>query len=53
MKEFSFFYPFEVQVMVKEAYDKMQTGDSQHDAYKNRQIEAARNRLMHPPQEKE
>lgn len=53
MKEFSFFYPFEVQIMVREAYEKMQTGDSQHDAYKNRQVEAARKRLLHQTEVKE
>lgn len=45
-KEFSFFYPFEVQIMDREAYDKMLTGDSDHNAYKSRQIEAARKRIL-------
>lgn len=45
-KEFSFFYPFEVQIMDQQAFDKMQTGDTDHEAYKNRQIEAARKRIL-------
>jgi len=44
--EFSFFYPFEVQILNKESYDKMQSGDLQHEAYKNRQVEAARERVF-------
>jgi uncharacterized protein (TIGR04562 family) len=44
--EFSFFYPFEVQLLTKDAYDKMGTGDSKHEAYKNRQIEAVRQRIF-------
>lgn len=45
-KEFSFFYPFEVQIMDQQAFEKMQTGDSDHEAYKNRQINAARKRIL-------
>ena len=45
-KEFSFFYPFEVQIMDKEAFAKMQSGDTDHTAYKDRQIEAARKRIL-------
>lgn len=45
-KEFSFFYPFEVQIMDQHAYEKMQTGDTDHEAYKNRQIQAARKRIL-------
>ena len=44
--DFSFFYPFEVQILNKESYEKMQSGDLKHDAYKNRQIEAARERIF-------
>ncbi len=44
--EFSFFYPFEVQILNKESFEKMQSGDSKHDAYKNRQVEAARERIF-------
>ena len=46
LKDFSFFYPFEVQIMDQSAYQKMQTGDSGHNEYKNRQIEAARKRVI-------
>lgn len=46
LKEFSFFYPFEVQIMDQHAYEKMQSGDTDHDAYKNRQIAAARKRIL-------
>ncbi len=45
-KEFSFFYPFEVQIMDRSAFDQMQTGDSKHEEYKNRQVEAARKRIF-------
>lgn len=45
-KDFSFFYPFEVQIMDQAAYQKMQTGDSGHNEYKNRQIIAARKRVI-------
>lgn len=45
-KEFSFFYPFEVQIMDQHAFEKMQTGDTDHEAYKNRQISAARKRIL-------
>ena len=45
-KEFSFFYPFEVQIMDKHAFEKMQTGDTDHAAYKNRQVQAARKRIL-------
>lgn len=45
-KEFSFFYPFEIQIINKETYLKMEEGEGEHDAYKNRQIEAARNRVL-------
>lgn len=45
-KTFSFFYPFEVQILNESAYKKMQSGESEHAAYKNRQIEAAVKRLF-------
>jgi uncharacterized protein (TIGR04562 family) len=44
---FSFFYPFEVQIMDKASYEKILTGPSRHQAYKDRQIEAARSRILH------
>jgi uncharacterized protein (TIGR04562 family) len=43
---FSFFYPYEVQIMDKAAQLKVQAGPSEHQAYKDRQKEAARTRLF-------
>ena len=45
-KPFSFFFPFEVQIMNESSFRKIQTGESEHSAYKNRQIEAAVKRLF-------
>ncbi len=45
-KPFSFFFPFEVQIMNQTAYKQIQTGESEHSAYKNRQIKAAVKRLF-------
>ncbi len=45
-KKFSFFYPFEVQIMNEDAYKKIQSGESEHSAYKDRQVEAAITRLF-------
>lgn len=45
-KPFSFFYPFEVQIMNEDAYKKIQSGESEHSAYKSRQIDAAVKRLF-------
>ena len=45
-KPFSFFYPFEVQIMNDSAYKKIQSGESEHSAYKNRQVQAAVKRLF-------
>lgn len=45
-KAFSFFYPFEVQIMNETAYKKIHSGESEHSAYKNRQIVAAVKRLF-------
>lgn len=43
---FSFFYPYEVQIMDKAASLVMQSGPSDHGAYKERQKQAARTRLF-------
>lgn len=43
---FSFFYPFEIQIMDKIAHESILSGPSQHQAYKMRQREAARERIM-------
>ena len=43
---FSFFYPFEVQIMDQTAHQKFLSGPSAHQAYKKRQRLAARHRLF-------
>lgn len=43
---FSFFYPFEVQIMDQSAHQRILSGPSEHDAYKERQRVAARKRLF-------
>lgn len=43
---FSFFYPFEVQIMDQSAHQKILSGPSEHEAYKERQRMAARKRLF-------
>lgn len=43
---FSFFYPFEIQILDKETYDKNMTGPASHHEYKNRQRHAARIRVF-------
>ena len=43
---FSFFYPFEVQILDQEGYLKTLSGPSEHAAYKERQMIAARKRLF-------
>lgn len=43
---FRFFYPFEVQIMDERSYEIVKSGPSDHDAYKERQREAARQRLF-------
>lgn len=45
-EEFSFFYPFEVQIMDHSAHQKILSGPSEHQAYKERQRMAARKRLF-------
>lgn len=45
-ENFSFFYPFEVQIMDQNAHGKILSGPSEHDAYKERQREAARCRIF-------
>jgi uncharacterized protein (TIGR04552 family) len=45
-EEFSFFYPFEVQIMDQKSFDKAMTGPTEHQAYKERQRLAARARLF-------
>lgn len=43
---FSFFYPFEVQIMDQSAHQAVLSGPSEHEAYKERQRIAARKRLF-------
>lgn len=43
---FSFFYPFEVQIMDEKAHRAILSGPSEHEAYKERQRLAARKRLF-------
>ncbi len=43
---FSFFYPFEVQIMDQSAHQRVLSGPSEHQAYKERQRTAARKRLF-------
>lgn len=43
---FSFFYPFEVQILDHEGYLKSLSGPSDHASYKERQMAAARQRLF-------
>lgn len=45
-KAFRFFYPFEVQVMDAETYNRNLAGPMSHDEYKNRQRKKARERVM-------
>ncbi|MGZ3772175.1 MAG: TIGR04552 family protein [Pseudobdellovibrionaceae bacterium] len=43
---FTFFYPFEVQIMDQSAHQRILSGPSEHQAYKERQRSAARKRLF-------
>lgn len=43
---FSFFYPFEVQIMDQSAHESVLSGPSEHQAYKERQRSSARKRLF-------
>jgi uncharacterized protein (TIGR04552 family) len=43
---FSFFYPFEVQIVDLESHSRILSGPSEHQAYKERQKQAARKRLF-------
>lgn len=44
---FAFFFPFEVQILDKSSFEKVQSGPSEHQAYKERQKQAARKRVLH------
>lgn len=43
---FSFFFPFEVQLMDAKAYESAKSGPARHEDYKERQRQAARSRLF-------
>ena len=43
---FHFFYPFEIQIMDQSSYALASAGPTEHNAYKNRQIQAAATRIM-------
>lgn len=43
---FGFFYPYEVQIMDAKSHQKILAGPSEHAAYKDRQKEAARTRVL-------
>lgn len=43
---FSFFYPYEVQIMDQSAHESVLSGPSEHQAYKERQRSSARKRLF-------
>ncbi|MFP5519294.1 MAG: TIGR04552 family protein [Bdellovibrionia bacterium] len=43
---FSFFYPFEVQILDHNSFEIIQSGPSEHQAYKDRQKQAAKERLF-------
>jgi uncharacterized protein (TIGR04562 family) len=45
-REFRFFYPFEVQIMDQETYNRNLAGPMAHDEYKNRQRLKARERML-------
>lgn len=45
-KPFSFFFPFEVQIMNESSFQRIQSGLSAHSAYKSRQTTAAVKRLF-------
>lgn len=45
-KQFSFFFPYEVQIMDQSAHAKILSGPSEHQSYKERQKDAARARLF-------
>lgn len=45
-KPFSFFFPFEIQIMNEASFQKIQSGESEHSSYKNRQTAAAVKRLF-------
>jgi len=45
-KPFRFFYPFEVQIMDRGTFERQSQGPTAHEAYKERQKKAARERVF-------
>ncbi len=45
-RSFRFFYPFEIQIMDEETWQKNLTGPTAHDQYKDRQRRRARERVL-------
>lgn len=41
-----FFYPFEIQILTREAYEHTLQGDGDHKKYKQRQLDAAKKRVL-------
>ncbi|PWU17543.1 MAG: TIGR04552 family protein [Bdellovibrio sp.] len=48
---FSFFFPYEVQILDRRSFARIQSGPSEHHQYKERQRSAARRRLFSLPEE--
>ncbi len=44
--QFSFFFPYEIQIMDQESHQKVLSGPAEHQAYKERQRLAARRRVL-------
>jgi uncharacterized protein (TIGR04562 family) len=44
--DFTFFYPFEIQIMDQASHQKILTGPAEHQAYKERQRLAAKKRIL-------
>lgn len=47
-KEYSFYFDYEIQLMDKNSYLKSMHGEASHNAYKRRQKETARRRVLGP-----
>ncbi|MFK8137012.1 MAG: TIGR04552 family protein [Bdellovibrionales bacterium] len=45
-KSFRFFFPYEIQIMDKDTFDRLQAGPSQHSQYKSRQAQGAKDRVL-------
>ncbi len=45
-REIRFFYPFEVQIMDKESYQRSIEGEASHKEYKKAQLKTAMNRVF-------